>query len=309
MPVHERIYRRLEARPEGTASWPPMAMASYLSRYTIRNWFAKLVYWGSLIPLVILSAIVYFTSRREDAVPFLVSNVLGERVGTVADVSPETWYRIGSNTVYWLLGMVQGWFAILIAAIAGSGQIADDLRTNAFEVYLARPIRPRDYFLGKLLVVFRPILFVTAVPSLAFLAVVNLNLEGSFVPFLPLYAVALGGCLLVSLLHGTIILGISSLGKSPRYASIIWLVLYFVTFIAQQTLVQATGNSAFDLVSYRANLQMVFASVLRLEPIATMEMDVPDLERGPWPSVLILAGLAAMSVWFVMRRLRAGRLP
>jgi ABC-type transport system involved in multi-copper enzyme maturation permease subunit len=299
----------MEAPPRGRSGFPAWAISTYLSRGILKGWFARLVFWLSFAPLVVLSAVMYFASRRPDGTLRLINSISGSGFRDLESISDDIWYRLASNAVFWLMGMFQGWFALLITAFAGSAQIADDLRSHAFEVYLARPIAPWEYFAGKVLVVLRPLLLITAVPCLLFLAVANLLFPGSFQACVPLYLYAAAGCLLMGLLHSVVILGISSLGKSARYATIIWFALYFVTFIAQQVLVQNTQNPTFDLVSYRANLQIILAEVLELLPYENIEMDLPAVDRSIVPSVLILALLAAASILLVFRRLKSGRLP
>lgn len=43
--------------------------------------------------------------------------------------------------------------AMIATVLVGSGLIADDLRTRALALYLVRPLRPRDYMLGKAMII------------------------------------------------------------------------------------------------------------------------------------------------------------
>ncbi len=48
---------------------------------------------------------------------------------------------------------VSSLLAMIAAVLVGSSLIADDLRTRALSLYLVRPLRPRDYMLGKVMII------------------------------------------------------------------------------------------------------------------------------------------------------------
>ena len=58
-------------------------------------------------------------------------------------------------------------FTLLLTIFGGAGLVANDLRTGAIVMYLARPLTRRDYVLGKLGVTLLLNLAVTLVPALA----------------------------------------------------------------------------------------------------------------------------------------------
>lgn len=70
-----------------------------------------------------------------------------------------------------VLGMFYGFVAILTALLAvfvGSGLIADDLAAGALPLYLVRPMRGRDYVLGKALVIPGILAYAILLPGLFF---------------------------------------------------------------------------------------------------------------------------------------------
>lgn len=308
MPIHERLYRRLEVPPQKSSSYAPWAIASYNSKYILKGWFAKLVYWGSLAPFLVITVMLYVASQQPEGALGVLSMVTGTRVSSLGEVPAEVWNRLGSNLIYFFVGMIQGWFALIVTAFVGASQIAGDLRSHAFEVYLARPIKNSDYVLGKLLVIVRPLIFVMFVPACGVLLASNLLFPETFRPLLPFYGWAFVAALVQALINGIVMLGISSLGKSSRYATIIWFSFYFVSFIVATTLTLSTGNTDFELISYRHNVQILLAELLSLVPYEAMDLELPFLDRPLLPSILILAGLTGTSLWLVMRRLRSGRL-
>ncbi len=62
---------------------------------------------------------------------------------------------------------LQSVFALLLAALAGPGQIAPDLANNALPLYFSRPLSRPDYVLARLLVLVGMLSLVTWVPGLA----------------------------------------------------------------------------------------------------------------------------------------------
>lgn len=70
------------------------------------------------------------------------------------------------NSIYWVfLDSQMGFFVWLLAAIAGGGLIANDIRMNAISMYFSKAITRLDYIIGKLGTIFILLWFVTFVPS------------------------------------------------------------------------------------------------------------------------------------------------
>ena len=308
MAIHERLYSRLDNPPRTRATLPALAISRYGTRYAMRGVLRKLVLFASFGPAVIMSFGLYFISQNEGSVLAMVAQLGMGSYESIAAVPPDTMYQ-ALSTVLWTLLLWQGWFATLLTPLIGSSQIADDMRSHAFEVYLARPINRWDYFLGKFLVIMRPLLLIMVVPMSIVLGMAHGFLEGTFTNTWVLYPRALVSILVWATANSIVILGISSMGKSARYASVIWFVVTVGSFIVASILLETTKNPVFDLVSYNHCLFAVVINAIDLRPVVDMDLPILDIERGPMSSLLVLAGLCALAIWLVMRRLRAGRLP
>jgi len=308
MAIHERLYSRLAAPPRSRSTFPALAISRYGTRYATRGVFRKLVLFASFAPAVIMSFGLYFVAQNEEAVlRFVARNGMGN-YASMAEVPADKAYQ-SLSTVLWMLLLWQGWFATLLTPLVGAPQIADDMRSHAFEVYLARPISRWDYFLGKLLVIMRPLLLIMGLPVVIVLGMAHGFLEGTFASTWTLYPRAFAAILVWATVNSIVILGISSMGKSARYASVIWFVVTVGSFIVASILLQATQNSMFDLVSYNHCLFSVVINLIDLRPVVDLDVPILDIDRGPRSSLLVLGGLCLLSTWLVMRRLRAGRLP
>lgn len=116
----------------------------------------------------------------------------------------------------------QSFWAIVMGAVVGAGEIAEDLRSGALVFYLGRPLTRRDYVLGKALAVSVPVILVSAVPTLILFALQAL-FEGRWewlrenarvVP-----AAAAYGLVLAFFVSG-VVLGVSAVARRRRWATI-----------------------------------------------------------------------------------------
>ncbi len=139
--------------------------------------------------------------------------------------------------------------AVLLLLVTGAGQIADDFRSGALQIYFSKPIRPLDYLLGKLAAVTLSALFVTLGPVLVLLtACLAFAPDFSFLrdnPLLPLRAAAFA--LLVSLSLGAAVLAVSSLARSGRAVGLLFGGGYFLTMVLSRVL-----DRLFDDARYAA---------------------------------------------------------
>jgi ABC-2 type transport system permease protein len=74
------------------------------------------------------------------------------------------------NKFFSVFVSVQGSFAFFIAAFIGPGLVAPDLANGALPLYLGRPFSRADYVLGKMMVLFGLLSFITWLPGLLLFA-------------------------------------------------------------------------------------------------------------------------------------------
>ncbi len=316
MAIHERVYTRLAAPPRKRSTLPALSISRYGARQATRGILTKIVYFGAFTPAIFFAFFIYGISRNQEMLLGVIGGVGIGRFDSIDQVPAETIYQAGS-AMTWTMLEIQGWFAIFLTALVGAPQIADDMRSHAFEVYLARPIKRTDYLLGKLLVVMRPVLTIMVLPVILVLVISNALIPETFQGTWPLYPRALAVAVIWAAVNGLVILGISSMGKSARYASVIWFVLTVGTFIVAGILQQTTGDPAFDLASYKHNIYIVVVNILGSDQLSQFAQTTGDEDMLPLldtsgsvlPSVAVLAGLGALSAWLIIRRLTPGRLP
>ncbi|PYV09666.1 MAG: hypothetical protein DMG07_22665, partial [Acidobacteria bacterium] len=126
MPIHDLSYRHW------SGEWTSHPYRWWvITRQGIRLLAAKKWFLG----LMILSAL-----------PFVVRSVILYLVTVVGNLPMV---RVNAKFFLDFLNQ-QTSFVLPIAVFAGSGLIASDLKANALQIYLSKPITRRDYLLGKL---------------------------------------------------------------------------------------------------------------------------------------------------------------
>jgi ABC-type transport system involved in multi-copper enzyme maturation permease subunit len=165
--------------------------------------------------------------------------------------------KLGSGwTSFW---EVQQFFAMLIIFYVGRGTIADDLRSGALTLYFSRPISFRQYLLGKWSAVAICVVAVTLLPGLV-LCIFRLLAE----PHTQLsdvlnwlMAIALCSSLL-ALTSGMVVMAISALSPRGSAAGLLWVALFIVLGSLASFIQRATGNQAFEALSFnKANLGLL----------------------------------------------------
>src|SRR5581483_3168263 len=155
-------------------------------------------------------------------------------------------------------------FTVIVGALVGARLVAEDRRQGAFLAHFSRPVRGRDYLLGKALALAIPLFFVAssagllgiaadaAVPSESFAQRLDrisggraADIPGADVAFLqhvergPALAGVIGWALVVSLTTMGMVLGISALSSQARTAGVVWFALVTLGAAAHSILQEA----------------------------------------------------------------------
>ncbi len=192
----------------------------------------------------------------------------------------------------------QLFFTFIIAIYAGSGLIANDLKVNALQIYLSKPITRQDYIIGKLGVISFFLTLPTLVPGLLLLFLAFLFQSSSnFVSELAWLAapIVLYSALIV-VTHAFLILCLSALTRSSRFAGVNLAAVFFFSQILFGILRQILRSNRVSWVSLRENLIQVGSLLFGRTP----EQGAPA-----WAAVLVLAAVVSASGWVVHRRVRA----
>jgi len=191
--------------------------------------------------------------------------------------------------------MRQIFFITPICVFGGSGLIANDLKSNALQLYLSKPLTRLDYLMGKLAIIMVLMGFLTVVPGILLFIENAVLSEGS--TFLKEEYWILGSIVLYSLIltlpTGLLILALSSVAKSSRYAAIIFIAILTGTPIFSEMLKGILKLESAVFISYWSNLRILGEWLFRLS----------THQHWYWAMFIIL-GIIGICIWIMHRNVK-----
>jgi ABC-2 type transport system permease protein len=281
--IRERGYYHWEGRLEDKrVPWWPITRTGIQLAFKKRLF--KFFFAWAFLPSVVALAFTYISERLED-----FKSMVGSTKRLIT-IDPKFFMGYVSHDA--LL-----FFIIMVLVFAGAGLVADDLKHNSLQVYFSRPLKKKDYLVGKMSVVFFFVLVLTLVPALL-VVLFKLIFAGSFkflldYPWIILSIVAYTALLTVFLAFYTLLL--SALSKNSRYVMIQIFMVYLFSDVLYGILFSIFRTPYMALFSIKENLQQIAAFVFLQKPAHPVPVG--------W-SFLILASLCAVSAWVLQRKIR-----
>ena len=278
MPIFDQSYQRWQGTLQLRS--PALVLGRAQLRVLFGRWVVRLALLASLLATLVVGTLIYFESH---AATF----------GPLRNLSESVTVNAGVFRVFMLRQRIVHLLLCLIAADA----IALDRRHRALQIYLARPVRVRDYVLARSLAIAVPLALTTWIPGL-FLVLLKtaIRAEVSWLapePWLPAAIVGYGAVLTIPL--ALLTLAVSSLSSSPRQASALLFAVLALSGACGQILSALTRSDAWQLLSVSANLDQVghwlFASAT-------------PRDLAPAWSLVALGLIAGLSVLVLRRRIR-----
>jgi ABC-2 type transport system permease protein len=232
MPIFDQGYQHWSGELTGHG-WRWLAITRHGVRIGMKNRLLRIALLIAWLPAVVLAFFLCVwglleqkSDLVEPLVPFLTSMIGPELVNNPKAFRVEVWTLAYD---YFLLTELR--FSMLVILLVGPGLISRDLRFNALPLYLSRPLRRIDYFLGKLGVVVVFLGLVLVVPSvIAYVLGLLFSLDLTIVrDTFALLLACVGYGAVVSVSAGLLILALSSLSRSSRYVGLFWLAVWFVS--------------------------------------------------------------------------------
>ena len=277
MPIHRERYRRRETGVDlRGGAWAVIAASGLRSLVRKRAFlFLMILSW---MPVIVRAVQIW-----------AAANVPGmSQIGMLA-ISPST-FRDFLNQ--------QEPLVFFITVYVGSGLIADDIRANALQLYLSRPITRTQYIAGKAAILMAALAVVTFLPAVLLVLLVPafagsmtfVRANMTLIPSILAYSVV------QITLSAFLILALSSLSKSRWFVAILYAGLAFFTHAVFGVLGAAVEGSAFSWVSIFANVRQVGDVLFRLPP---------RHDTHPLISATVIALIIAASAFVLRRRIRA----
>lgn len=192
--------------------------------------------------------------------------------------------------------MRQNFFIALICIFAGSGLIANDLRNNALQLYLSKPLTRIDYLIGKIMIVLILLGFITLAPGIL-LFIENAILSQDLTFIKEEYWI-IGAIIAFSLIliipTGLLILALSSITKNSRYTAISFIAILMGTPIFSGLVVTILKLRWAILISYWTNLEILGRKLFKLS-------GNPDYWY--W-SIFIVFATIILCIWIIQRKVK-----
>lgn len=147
MPIYDQSFRHYEGPRRTRGLWRVVAWQTL--RPILRSKLALLLLFGVLIHITFYSVVMYIGATTLKALPEAQAD---QAAAMAAEQGIPMFNRkVGLNTILFQFVMLESGLVWLLVLVTGGGVISGDLRNAALPLYFSRPLRPRDYIIGKIL--------------------------------------------------------------------------------------------------------------------------------------------------------------
>ena len=230
MPIFEQGYQHWDGELRGH-TWRWLAVTKQGIRTQMGGWVIRILLilaWLPALVMVVALALWGLIEQGSSIVEPLVRffNLPPGLLGDPVEYRTMVWTFI-FRVYYYVAGFK---FSMIMVAIIGPGLISKDLRYNAMPLYLSRPLRRRDYLLGKLGVIVYGVSLVSVVPPVAAYIIGALFTfdAGVIADTYHLLFGIIGYGLTIAVTAGVIMLAFSSLTKNSSYIVLFWVGFWFI---------------------------------------------------------------------------------
>ncbi|HKY33887.1 MAG TPA: ABC transporter permease subunit [Candidatus Polarisedimenticolia bacterium] len=275
MPIYDQSYRPYRgALTSHTWRWWTITQAGLMQHLSRR--LTLIFLFVAIIPAIVQGVIIWFSHQ-----------VTSQQ--NLFTVDPAFF-----RNFLWM----QGPFLMLVCVWPGATLIARDLKTNAIQLYLSRPLTRTDYVLGKFGIVAGVAMLLLPVPALLlFIMEIGLSTDTAFlaryfwIPFaiLGYSAVVITGAALLSL-------ALSSITRSGRYAGLLFFALVICSRIAAGVATLLTQSHAWNVLSIGSLMDQVGALFFGGET---------EYGMHPVPAAFMYALLVSACLLILRRRVKA----
>jgi ABC-type transport system involved in multi-copper enzyme maturation permease subunit len=254
--------------------------------------------------MIVSGVLFYIAGQARTLVPKEAQDQLGS-VGAAARF-PLPGLNMDLQTLCFLFlssSLVIVWLMMLQQA----GIICNDLRNGAYTLYFSRPLRTRDYVVGKILgLLVLPVSILVVTILVAYVQAVSLVLNANQA-WSALWVVARGVLASVAFTAVPVLslLAASALASSERYAGAIYLIFWFLLPTTVRALAKMAGLPIFLLFSPLTNIQVLLQNLL--QPSRIWHRDRLFREAAEYPEIALLTFVAylCLFVLIIVRRMRS----
>lgn len=204
--------------------------------------------------------------------------------------------------------VLQGYYVMVVLALAGSLIIGNDYRYGSLAFYLSKPMGHWHYLLGKILTVAIFTALMTIVPALVlYLECSMLMEEGYFEQNLGLLrGITLYG-LAIAVVLGVLVVTLASAVRRTAPLVMIWIALLAICPVMGNLFVDRLGYSPnWRLIDLWNDLYVFGSWCLNVSPVpATGQRGFVRRQPGLLPTVLVLGSVMVSCVIYLHYKIRA----
>lgn len=147
MPIYDQTFRRYEGPRSVGGLWRVVARQTL--RPIIRSKLAILLLVGALIHITFYSVMLYVGAKAAELSP---QHTTEQAAAAVRETGIPLFGRETKlNSMLFDFVRAETALVWLLILVTGGGSISSDIRNQALPLYFSRPLRPRDYIIGKVL--------------------------------------------------------------------------------------------------------------------------------------------------------------
>jgi len=279
MPIHDLSYQRWNGvRVERRSSWI-LGRAQF--RALLRRRPIRFALGASLVLTLAWGAAIYLESQLTRLGP--LAKLAG---GLSIDTAAFHRFLTVQRLLHWIL------------CVAAADAIALDRRHRALQILLARPVRRRDYVIGKAAGIGVVLALASWMPAMVLVLLkIAVRADVGWLASDPYLVPGVLGYGMILMVVATLLtLGVSSLSNSPRQASAQLFAVLAVSEAVSHVLSALTGRQGWRALSVAADLDQMASWCFGLEPTH---------EFPPLLAAAALLGLCGIATLVLGRSVRA----
>lgn len=289
-----------------------------ISRVSLMLVFRQKLYWVLYI-LALMTFFVFFFGiylfsqiDTENIAPVKTPGIPGQAASRFfADIKTTIQKDLkltGDVETYRNFYVLQGYYVMVVLALAGSLIIGNDYRFGSLAFYLSKPMGHWHYLTGKILTVAIFTLLMTLVPAVVlYIECSMLMEEGYFESHLKL----LGGItvygLAIAFVLGVLVVTLASAVRRTAPLVMLWIAILAICPVMGNLFVDRLGYSAnWRLIDLWNDLYVFGSWCLNISPVPpTGQRGFIRRQPGLIPTVLVLGSLMVVCLVYLHRKIRA----
>lgn len=242
MPIFDQGYQHWAGTLAGHR-WRWLAVSRHGVRTLRKSWVVRIMLFIAWLPALALVSVLTLWGLLEQQAATVVAFL--QRIFPPEVIASPQEYRSAIWTVaYSYFFKAELFCALFLVLTVGPSLVSRDLRFNALPLYLSRPVRRIDYFVGKLGIIAYFLIATVIAPAVgAYLLGLAFSLDlGVVRDTHRLLWASLGYGAVIALSAGTLMLALSSLSRRSIYVGLAWAGFIFLGHMVSTIMMGVQGD-------------------------------------------------------------------